>query len=127
MICTRLCTDIFVLLLLACFDRGCCWEDAVNLLDAASSEANNSNTSIKNNNKKKNSIVNGFYCTRNAYQGRHFIALAIEKAVIIHSHAAALAINVTIIRPTTGRNEMNRMVRDERKHNIVFENPILVT
>jgi len=45
--------------------------------------------------------LSGFYVTRNAYQGKHFVALILDK----HSRQ-----NVVIVRPTTGRNEMNTAV-----------------
>jgi hypothetical protein len=45
----------------------------------------------------------GFYMTRNAYQGRHFVVLVLEKNY-------GRTPNVLIVRPCTGRNEMNKLV-----------------
>jgi hypothetical protein len=45
----------------------------------------------------------GFYMTRNAYQGRHFVVLVLEKSY-------GRTPNVLIMRPCTGRNEMNKAV-----------------
>lgn len=49
--------------------------------------------------------MSGYYITRNAYQGKYFICLIIEKSFL-----SSRGPNVIIVRPTTGRNEMNKMV-----------------
>lgn len=55
----------------------------------------------KSTNKRNTSSVTGFYLTRNPYQGKHFIALILDKGN---------RQNVVIVRPSTGRNEMSTNV-----------------
>lgn len=66
---------------------------------AAKSSFSTSNTASKARRAAK--TLSGFYVTRNAYQGKHFVALILDK----NNRQ-----NVVIVRPTTGRNEMNTTV-----------------
>jgi len=84
--------------------RGCTWEEATRIL-AQNEENSHTTSSISSHptthNKRKNRTVSGFYVTRNVSQGKHFVALILDKG---SRH------NVVIVRPTTGRNEMNLTV-----------------
>lgn len=91
------------------FFRGCKWEDAAALLDQAKSEEalaqrTTSHSTSRSSRAEPNSM-SGYHITRNAYQGKYFICLILEKSYINSKGS-----NVIIVRPTTGRNEMNRMV-----------------
>ena len=106
-------------------DRGCPWEDALSVLDAAKAEheaavANSSSSSANSRsaggNRWREKVSNrskdvlGFYVTlRSGGGGQHYVLLAVEK-----SYTYSRPYNVLIIRPTTGRNEMDRYVLKDR-------------
>lgn len=103
-----------------CIRRGCTWANAKALLDQAKSDeslaqnatSTSASTSASSAARSRRapaappSSMSGYYITRNAYQGKYFICLIIEK-----SYINTRGSNVIIVRPTTGRNEMNKMVR----------------
>ena len=97
--------------------RGCKWEEALALLEQAAadkpSSANSSFHSKSSSSSNSSNVwLNGFHVTRNAYQGMHFVALVIEKTSRFASNRPT---NVLIVRPVTGRNEMNRMVSERKR------------
>ena len=49
--------------------------------------------------------AHGFFVTRNSYQGKHFVLYVPETGPMQRRPHS-----VTIMRPTTGRNQMERMV-----------------
>lgn len=50
-------------------------------------------------------VAHGFFVTRNSYQGKHFVLYVPETGPIQRRPHS-----VTIMRPTTGRNQMERAV-----------------
>lgn len=86
--------------------RGCTWDEAERLLELARPEkslARPDDQRPKPGSKRAAGNRSGYYITRNAYQGKRFVALMLEKAT-------TTSYNVVIVRPTTGRNEMNAVV-----------------
>lgn len=54
---------------------------------------------------KAKSSMSGFYMSRNAFQGKHYVLLALEK-----SAGGNRATTVITVRPTTGRGEVEKLV-----------------
>jgi hypothetical protein len=96
--------------------RSCTWEEALRQLEQARTEEAASNSySMQPTDAarsfRRNASMSGFYMTRNAFQGKHFVALILEKSAV-----ASRGTTVIIVRPTTGRNETQKQdVRDKFK------------
>ena len=99
----------FIFLKLIC--RGCSWDSAIALYEQAKAEEASASapsfqpTDSTSSGTRKASMT-GFYMTRNSYQGKYFVTLAIEKNIGVSKSG-----NMIIVRPSTGRNEMQKLVR----------------
>lgn len=92
--------------------RGITWETALALLEQAQAEeaatapAPSKPTDSSRPFRRASSSLTGFYMTRNAFQGRHFVALALEKGSM-----SGRTSSVIFVRPYTGRHEIQKLVR----------------
>jgi len=81
--------------------RGCSWSEVMSHYTADEDAARTSQTGLV----EAHQSVHGFFVTRNSYQGKHFVLYVPETGPMQRRPHS-----VTIMRPTTGRNQMERTV-----------------
>jgi hypothetical protein len=103
-------------------DRSCLWEESqeilrqsiiANLTARLSEMKRTGHLPVK----FKGSLMEGYYITRNPFNGQHLIVLALEKPPIF-----GLPANIILCRPTTGISEYNRLKFNEtyKKYDLSF-------